>query len=130
MRQWTSKFPHLQSPRTMGVACAVVSLLALYGCDQRPAPPSAEQLATLEPADSRLSKLYEHSCKACHAVPGSSAPLVHDRNAWDTRWSKGLSVLRNHVIVGFQAMPAGGQCTVCAPKDYDDLIRFMADREN
>ena len=122
--------PRLQLSKVVCTACTLNLLFTLFGCDQRPPPPSAAQLATLKPADPHLSQLYEHSCKACHAVPGSSAPLVHDRSVWDPRWSKGLSVLRIHVIVGFQAMPAGGQCTVCTPKDYDDLIRFMADRED
>jgi cytochrome c5 len=31
--------------------------------------------------------------------------------------------------VGFQAMPAGGQCAACTPKDYQAIIRFMAGRE-
>lgn len=112
------------------VAFIALSSIIVSGCDRRPAPRSTIQLATLVPADPRLAKLYEHSCKACHATVGSGAPLVHDRDAWNPRWSKGLSSLRDHAIVGFQAMPAGGQCAVCTPKDYEDLIRFMAERED
>ena len=112
------------------VAFLALSSMAVAGCDQRPSTPSANQLATLKPADPRMAQLYEHSCKACHAAVGSGAPLVHDRDAWSPRWLKGLSTLRDHAIVGFQSMPAGGQCAVCTPKDYEDLIRFMADRED
>jgi cytochrome c5 len=111
------------------VAFVAFSSFIVAGCDQRPSTPSTNQLATLKPADPRVAQLYEHSCKACHAAIGSGAPLVHDKEAWNPRWLKGLSTLRDHAIVGFQSMPAGGQCAVCTPKDYEVLIRFMADRE-
>ncbi|MGD0865441.1 MAG: c-type cytochrome [Rhizomicrobium sp.] len=107
---------------------SVALLLALAGCSQ-PSRPSDEQLASLKPADTHLAALYVQSCKACHANPNSGAPLVHDRAAWDVRWAKGLPTLVDHAIVGFQAMPAGGQCVACTPKDYEGLIRFMADHE-
>ncbi len=104
-------------------------LLVLTGCNQ-PSRPTAEQLATLKPADAHLATLYTQSCKACHANENSGAPLVHDHAAWDVRWDKGLPMLVDHAIVGFQAMPAGGQCAACTKKDYEGLIRFMADHED
>jgi cytochrome c5 len=105
-------------------------MLLLAACNaQNPPHPSTEQLATLKPADAREAGLYAHSCKACHASPGSGAPLVHDHAAWDPRWERGLPTLLQHAVVGFQAMPAGGQCAACTAKDYEALIRFMADRE-
>lgn len=107
----------------------VALLLALAGCSE-PSRPTAEQLASLKPADARLAALYAQSCKACHANANSGAPLVHDHAAWDARWAKGLPMLVDHAIVGFQAMPAGGQCAACTPKDYQGLIRFMADHED
>lgn len=119
--------PQVTVSGNVQIALAVALALAVAGCDA--SPPSTAQLATLRPADARLAQMYEHSCKACHAMPGSGAPLVHDSSAWSPRWAKGLTVLRDHAIVGFQAMPAGGQCAVCTPTDYEKLIRFMADRE-
>jgi cytochrome c5 len=101
--------------------------LALAGCGK--SKPTPEELTTLKPADPAVASLYEHSCKACHAVADSGAPLVHDRDAWDARWQKGLSTLTEHAITGFQAMPAGGQCSACSREDYEKLIRFMADKE-
>lgn len=104
---------------------AVLCLAALASaCDsKKPAPTPQEALA---PADPHLAELYAHSCKACHAVPGTGAPLVHDHTAWDPRWDKGENVLLDHAILGFQAMPAGGQCASCTPRDYEKLIRFLA----
>lgn len=112
-----------------GTAIAVACFAVLAAC----APPqrhlSPAELAALKPVDPHVADLYAHSCKACHAQPGSGAPLVHDRAAWDPRWEKGEDVLLAHAVLGFQAMPAGGQCAACTPKDYQAIIRFMADRE-
>ena len=108
---------------------AALCLAVLSACDRGPAAPTPEEAARLAPADPALASLYEHSCKACHAVAGSAAPLVHDHKAWDPRWDKGEAVLLDHAIQGFQAMPAGGQCAACTPEDYKKLIRFLADRE-
>ncbi|MBI3676039.1 MAG: cytochrome c5 family protein [Proteobacteria bacterium] len=121
----------MHSGQSFAIAVLVIaSVFTLAACEQKPAPPTPAQLATLQPADPRLAQLYEHSCKACHTRAGSGAPLTHDHTVWDPRWDKGLSTLRDHAILGFQAMPAGGQCASCTAKDYEDLIRFLADREN
>jgi cytochrome c5 len=105
--------------------------LVLSACGaQTPPGPTPEQAAALRPADARLSGLYETSCRACHAVPGTGAPLVHDRAAWDGRYRRGEPVLLDHAIQGFNAMPAGGQCAACTPDDFKALIRFMAGRED
>jgi cytochrome c5 len=101
--------------------------LLLAGCGQ--SKPTPEELASLKPANPALAQLYDHSCKACHAVDGSGAPLVHDHDAWDARWQKGLPMLVTHAITGFQAMPAGGQCSACTRDDYEKLIRFMAEED-
>ena len=101
--------------------------LVLTACAPKAGPPA--DLATLAPADPRLAQLYADSCKACHTVADSGAPLVHDHDAWDPRWQKGLPTLVTHAITGFQAMPAGGQCSACTREDYEKLIRFMADED-
>lgn len=109
------------------IFCAALLLAA---CNQTPPAPTPAQALALKPAGARLAQLYEHSCKACHAVPGTGAPLVHDHAAWDPRWDKGMPILREHAILGFQAMPAGGQCAACSAKDFEDLIRFLADQKS
>ena len=98
--------------------------LALAGCGK--SKPSPEELASLKPTDPALAGLYDHSCKACHAVADSGAPLVHDHDAWDPRWQKGLPTLVTHAITGLQARPAGGQGSACTREGYEKLIRFMA----
>ena len=109
---------------------ALLLALGSTACSPAPKPaPTPEQAALLRPADARLAGLYETSCKACHAIPDSGAPMVHDAAAWAPRWKQGLPVLVDHSILGFNAMPAGGQCATCTPADLEALIRFMADHE-
>lgn len=106
-----------------------VAMVLLLGACGRSHGPSAAELARLAPADPRLATLYAHSCKACHANPDSGAPLVRDDAAWDPRWAEGEDVLLSHAVLGYQAMPAGGQCATCTTADYRAIIRFMADEE-
>lgn len=114
-----------------GAFVVIASALVLSACGAKtPPPPTPEQALALRPADARLAGLYETSCHACHAIPGTGAPLVHDRGAWDPRWKQGEAVLLDHSIQGFNAMPATGQCATCTPADFQALIRFMAGRED
>lgn len=116
----------MKSRLTLAILFSLAALLS--ACDSKPAKPTPEEAQKLMPANPALAQLYVHSCKACHAIEGSGAPLVHDHGAWDPRWEKSESVLLDHAIQGFQAMPAGGQCTACTAKDFQELTRFMADR--
>ena len=104
-----------------------VASLVLAACGPKSGPPADP--ASLAPADPRLAQLYADSCKACHTIADSGAPLVHDAKAWGPRWKQGEDVLLDHVIQGFQAMPAQGQCTACTPDDFKALTRFMAGKE-
>lgn len=107
-------------------------LIPLAGCGDA-SPPGADspqeiaaRAASLTPADPRLAALYDTSCRACHASAEAGAPLAGDTRAWAPRWDKGLPVLVEHTISGFNGMPAGGQCFSCGPADYEALIRFLA----
>ena len=88
----------------------------------------AAHAAAMVPADARLADLYSHACKACHATPGTGAPLAGDRAAWASRAAKGMPALMQSVLGGYKGMPAGGQCFSCAADDYRALVRFMADQ--
>jgi cytochrome c5 len=107
------------------VGCGVL----LAACGESAPSKAPVDAAALKPADARLAELYEGACKACHVVPGSGAPIVHDAAAWAPRWKQGEPVLLDHVIQGYRAMPALGQCATCTPDDFKALIRFMADKD-
>lgn len=110
---------------------ALVALLA--GCGAREPALSAEAVLAraveATPDDARLAGLYDESCRACHTVTDSGAPLALDAQSWAPRWRQGEDVLLQHTISGFNGMPAGGQCFSCTADDYRALIAFMAGRE-
>lgn len=111
--------------------CVVGLVLLLSACGAEPAqtPLSPEQSAALKPKDARLAGLYDQSCRACHTIADSGAPLTGDRTQWDSRWAKGEAVLRANMVQGIKGMPAGGQCFACTPEDLWALTRFMAGQE-
>lgn len=110
----------------------VFAVMALAACgpdEPEPTPLTAEQSAALSPKDPRLAKLYAGSCKGCHTVKDSQAPLAGDRTVWDPRWTQGEAALLTTAIQGKKGMPAGGQCFECSPDDLKALTAFMAGRE-
>lgn len=116
------------------VAVALVATAFLAGCQSASVSPavSGDALArarAMTPSDAKLAALYAQSCKACHTVPDTGAPLAGDRAAWDPRWAKGAPALLQSVVSGLNGMPAGGQCFACKPADYEALIAFLAGRE-
>ena len=115
----------------MRVLAVLSSALVLAACQgQPPAKPlTPAESAALKPADVRLAGLYEQSCKSCHTVADTGAPLTGDRTQWDVRWKKGEAALLASAVNGLNGMPAGGQCFSCTPDDNKALIAFMAGRE-
>lgn len=112
---------------------AIAAVLMLAACSPAPPVKSPAEVAahaeTLTPSDARLADLYAQSCRTCHTVVDTGAPLAGDRTAWAPRWKKGLPALVASTVGGLNGMPAGGQCFSCTPADYEALIRFMADEE-
>ncbi len=105
-------------------------LAGLSACEPPVKSPAeiAAHAAAMKPSDAHLVDLYTHSCKACHAVAGTGAPLAGDRAAWAPLAAKGMSALIESVVTGYKGMPAGGQCFSCSNEDHRALIRFMADQ--
>jgi cytochrome c5 len=65
--------------------------------------------STLQPVtlNEQQAKLFEQSCKTCHANASNPAPQIGDKAAWDKRLEQGLPTLVQHAVQGFKAMPAG-----------------------
>lgn len=116
--------------RYLAFACLLSVAASACGPGEPASKPlTPQQSAALKPASPRIAELYETSCKACHTVADSQAPLTGDRTLWDQRWARGEDVLLATVIQGKGAMPAGGQCFSCTPEELKALVRFMAGRE-
>lgn len=105
-------------------------LLGICGCGPS-APPVAGATAstatsTVAPGDPKLARLYAQTCKACHANPGSGAPLAGDRAAWAPRLAQGEKTLLDHAINGYKGMPPMGSCSDCGEAEFSALIKFMS----
>ena len=116
----------------MPLKFAAVPLLALLlvACQGEGGGGGTASLETasrsLQPADSALAETYNRSCRSCHTVAATGAPLTGDANAWAERYEKGMSTLVDNVINGYGGMPALGLCMDCSADQFEALIDFMA----
>lgn len=70
-------------------------------------------------------KVYDKTCKICHAAGVAGAPKLGDKAAWSPRAEQGLTVLLEHVEKGYKAMPPKGTCVDCSNDDLKAAIEFM-----
>jgi len=111
------------------VATGMSILLGACGGDGANAPDEAAlaaQAQTLTPSDASLASVYDRSCKTCHSVAGTGAPLTGDTAGWQPRMDQGMDVMVDHVITGFGGMPPFGFCMDCDADQFEALIQFMA----
>ncbi len=107
----------------------LTGLLLLCACQPSMPTPSADDLRRAEtqtPSEPQLAQKYARSCQACHAVPGSAAPLTGFASAWAARSGQGMALLVQHAREGYKAMPPRGFCNDCSDDDIARLITFMA----
>lgn len=103
---------------------ALSLLLALAACGKPPASPAGP--STAEPADPKLARLYDQTCKACHSTGAGGAPMTANKDQWAPRLAQGEKVLLDHAIGGFKGMPPMGSCSDCTEGDFAALIKFMS----
>ncbi|MFR0687787.1 c-type cytochrome [Enterobacterales bacterium AE_CKDN230030158-1A_HGKHYDSX7] len=112
---------------TPWLAATVLALAALLGgCGEEAAPARPANAAALAPADPALAKVYDSSCKLCHANPASGAPQSGDAQAWQPRVAQGVDSLLDHSINGYKGMPPMGMCMQCSEEQFLGLISFMS----
>ena len=107
----------------------VITVLPLTGCTKPSSDSSAiseAQSLQLQPAESELAAIYARSCRSCHTIAASGAPLTGDNASWAPRMDKGMEVLVDSVINGFGGMPPFGLCMDCSAQQFEALIQFMA----
>jgi cytochrome c5 len=117
--------PHMNLMKIVSLAL----VMALSGCSKPASIGSPETEAAsrqLVPQDPAIAAIYNRSCRSCHTVAATSAPLTGDTAAWAPRMDKGMGVLVDSVINGFGGMPPFGMCMDCDAQQFEALILFMA----
>jgi len=108
-------------------------LFMLGGCGDNSggkavASKAAEQHSRkLTPNNAALKDTYNRSCRNCHTIAATGAPLTGDVAGWAPRMSKGMDDLVNNVVNGFGGMPPFGMCMDCDVDQFEALIHFMAE---
>lgn len=80
----------------------------------------------LVPQDAALAGLYNRSCRSCHTVAATGAPLTGDADAWAPRMARGMDAMITSVVEGAGGMPPLGLCSDCDVDEFEALIAFMA----
>lgn len=109
-------------------AAAILFLVVISGCDSDDNQKQALLTAqTLVPEDKAVAEIYQRTCRNCHTVVATGAPLAGDKAAWAQLISaSGKPALVNNVINGKGGMPPFGLCMECNMDEFSKLIDFMA----
>ncbi|RUO34114.1 c-type cytochrome [Aliidiomarina soli] len=70
-------------------------------------------------------QVYNQACAACHAGGVLGAPKKGDAGDWEERIAKGMDVLLDHSINGFNAMPPRGGCGACSDDEIEAAVEHM-----
>ena len=108
----------------MTTRALVAIAITLTACGDKPAAPPAA--AAPPPSDPALAKIFDTTCRTCHAVPASGAPQAGDVAAWKPRIAQGKDTLLAHTINGYQRMPPMGLCMQCSETEFSALIEYMS----
>ena len=119
------------APQRSSAKCLLLLLVAVLGaCGEEPkSTDTRAQAASAVPADAALARIYDSSCKLCHANPASGAPMSGDLGAWKLRIEQGAETLLDHTINGHNGMPPMGMCMQCSEEDFLALISFMSGQQ-
>lgn len=120
--------------RMLAPLLLALALALTAGCSQdsgsggsTAAPANKERAsAQLKPADETLAAIYNRSCRSCHTIAATGAPLTGDTQAWAVRLEKGMPTLVDNVVNGFGGMPPFGLCMDCDAAQFEALVTFMA----
>lgn len=101
---------------------------------EAPAPkvttaPEAEPVATVMTGP----QVYNAACNACHGNGVGGAPIVGDAAAWAPRIAKGMDVLNDHAINGFDGdaptpMLAKGGRVDLSDQEVIDAVTYMVEQ--
>jgi len=86
----------------------------------RDLPPEVEDKSV-----SKGEKMYNTSCKVCHATDKMGAPAVGDAKAWNTVTEKGFDKVLANSINGTGGMPPKGGNMDLSDADMKEIVEFM-----
>lgn len=80
---------------------------------------------TGEPKEPQV--VYETFCFACHGTGANNSPVYGNAEAWAPRIAKGIDVLYESAINGFNngAMPPKGLCADCSEDDIKATVDYI-----
>lgn len=74
---------------------------------------------------SKAEKMYDASCKLCHATDTMGAPAVGDANTWKSLMEKGMDEVLVNAIKGTGGMPPKGGNMDLSDADIKEIVEFM-----
>jgi len=110
----------------------VCSLLVALCCSTpqlgkaAPEPASAELRAKYNLVQGK--QIYERVCADCHNSGVMEAPVFCDIAAWKPRISKGMEVLVQHTIQGFNNMPSKGGLATLTVTESTNAVAYMVEQ--
>jgi cytochrome c5 len=75
-------------------------------------------------------QLYTQVCASCHAQGLLNAPKLGSADVWQARYDQGLDTLVQHVVKGFNQMPAQGQAPGATEANIKEAIIYMLAQSN
>ncbi|MDO8908677.1 MAG: c-type cytochrome [Pseudohongiella sp.] len=74
------------------------------------------------------ARTYTQSCAACHNSGAAGAPRMGNSADWSARLEKGMDVLVEHTINGFNnIMPPKGMCFTCSDDELRAIVQYIID---
>lgn len=70
-------------------------------------------------------EIWEGTCSACHQTGLLGAPKIGDKAAWVPRVAKGMDVLKQHALHGFNQMPAHGGNSALTDAEVVSALEYM-----
>ena len=101
-----------------------VTCLISSGCS-REAAEVEEAEAAMPSAGERV---FNQTCKVCHAQGINGAPIVGNKKMWAGRVEQGIPVLARHAINGFGLMPARGGNESLTEEQITQAVSYMVSR--
>ncbi|HET7176005.1 MAG TPA: c-type cytochrome [Gammaproteobacteria bacterium] len=87
--------------------------------------PAAAPTAAASGAPKSGKEIWEGTCSACHRSGLLGAPKIGDKAAWAPRIAKGLDVLKQHALHGFNQMPAHGGNMALTDAEVVSALEYM-----